>query len=70
MQLLVPLACASAAYALYSITSTFVTSYRNASKARALKCEEPPMLKTRSPFGIDNLLRAIAAAKAQFFPYI
>jgi hypothetical protein len=68
MQLLVALAWASAAYALYFFISIFVTSYRNAAKARALKCEEPQFQKNRYPLGIDNLLRALAADKAKLFP--
>lgn len=58
----------AASYALYCIASAFYTSRRNAAKARALKCEEPPLEKNRWPLGIDNLLRALAADRAQQFP--
>jgi hypothetical protein len=68
MQLLTVVASASAAYAVYSLVATFVKSYQNSTKARSLKCEEPPFQKNRYPFGIDNLLRALAADKAQLFP--
>ena len=68
MQLLIALAWALAAYILYSIASIFITSRRNAAKARALKCEEPRVQKNRYPLGIDNLLRALNADKAQLFP--
>lgn len=58
----------AASYVLYLIASAFHTSRRNAAKARALKCEEPPFEKNRWPLGIDNLLRALAADRAQQFP--
>ena len=68
MQLLTVAVSASAAYGLYSVGSAVVKSYQNSSKARSLKCEEPPFQKNRYPLGIDNLLRALAADKAQLFP--
>jgi hypothetical protein len=55
-------------YILYAIISNFIISRRHAAKARELKCEEPPFEKNRWPLGIDNLLRALAADKAQQFP--
>lgn len=57
-----------ASYVFYAIISGFLTSRRNAAKARELNCEEPPFEKNRWPFGIDNLLRALAADRAQQFP--
>ncbi|KAL2679043.1 hypothetical protein Neosp_009799 [[Neocosmospora] mangrovei] len=55
-------------YIIYTIISSFIISRRHAAKARELKCEEPPFEKNRWPLGIDNLLRALAADKAQQFP--
>lgn len=54
-----------ASYLFYAIISAFVTSRRNAAKARELKCEEPPFEDNRWPLGIDNSLRALAADRAQ-----
>lgn len=68
MQVLASLALPLAAFTLYAVASTFIRSHRNAAKARALKCEEPRIQKNRYPFGIDNLLRALNADKAQRFP--
>jgi len=62
------LAWATFAYFLYLLVSSLLTSRRNAAKARALKCEDPPFQKNRWPLGIDNLLRSLAADKAQQFP--
>ncbi|KAL3423419.1 cytochrome P450 [Phlyctema vagabunda] len=53
---------------IYLSTSAIFKSRRNAAKARKLKCEEPPFEKNRLPLGIDNLLRALAADRAQQFP--
>lgn len=58
----------STSYVTFLIVSHLLTSRRNAAKARALRCEEPPLQKNRYPLGIDNLLRAIAADKAKLFP--
>jgi hypothetical protein len=55
-------------YVLYIIISAFLTSRRNATKARELKCEEPPLERNRLPLGIDNLLRSLAADRAKQFP--
>jgi len=56
------------AYIIYLVLNSFVTSRRNAAKARELKCEEPPFQKNRYPLGVDNLLRAIEADKQKQFP--
>lgn len=68
MQLLGAFAAASVGYVLYIFTSSYVTSRRNAAKARALKCGEPRVQKNRYPFGIDNLRRYLAADRSQLFP--
>lgn len=57
-----------ASYILYSILISIITSYRHAVKSRDLGCEEPPFLKNKYPLGIDNVLQALAADKAQQFP--
>lgn len=59
---------AIACYFLYSLVSNFLISRRNAAKARELNCEEPAIQKNRYPFGIDNLLRALAADRAKLYP--
>lgn len=59
---------AFAAYLLYFFVSLLLTSRRRAARARELKCEEPPFQKNRYPFGIDNLLRALAADRVKLFP--
>ncbi|KAL2126695.1 hypothetical protein VTI74DRAFT_388 [Chaetomium olivicolor] len=59
---------AAASCVLYNIVSSFAASRREAAKARALGCEEPPFEKNRWPLGIDNLLRALRADRAQHFP--
>ncbi|KAF7861911.1 hypothetical protein EAF04_007792 [Stromatinia cepivora] len=59
---------AIACYLVYSLISNFLTTRRNAAKARRLNCEEPPIQKNRYPLGIDNLLRALAADRAKQYP--
>jgi hypothetical protein len=55
-------------YVLRSIVSSSIASRRNAAKARALKCEEPPFEKNRWPLGIDNLRRTLQADKNDRIP--
>lgn len=55
-------------YVLYLFLQSFLTSRRNAKKARELKCEAPIIQKNRWPLGLDQLKRALAADKAQLFP--
>jgi hypothetical protein len=55
-------------YVTYLILSSILSSRRNAARARALKCEEPPFERNRWPLGIDSLKRALAADRAQHFP--
>jgi hypothetical protein len=59
---------AAAFYVLQSIVSSFIASRRNAAKARALKCEEPPLEKNRWPLGIDNLRRTLQADRNDRVP--
>lgn len=68
MQLLVAAVWVLATYTVYFFASIVVQSRRNAAKARALKCEEPPLQKNRYPLGIDNIRRSLAADKAKLFP--
>jgi len=64
----ISLAWTVAAYLSYKVISSFLGARQNASKARQLNYEEPPELKSRYPFGIDLLLRYIAADGAKLFP--
>lgn len=57
-----------ASYIIFVLLSNFLTSRRIASKARELKCVEPPFQKNRYPLGIDNIQRALAADKEKRFP--
>lgn len=65
---LLGLAYIIAAYFLYLSLSSILSSRQNAAKARQLKCQEPPELKSRYPFGIDLLLRLRDADRAKLFP--
>ncbi|KAH9204927.1 cytochrome P450 alkane hydroxylase-like protein [Leptodontidium sp. 2 PMI_412] len=55
-------------YIIYLFLSGFLRSRRQAIKARELKCEEPPMLKSRYPLGISTIIRSVTANNAKFFP--
>lgn len=55
-------------YIIYLFLSTYLKSRRNASKARELRCEEPPHRKNLWPFGLDNLKRSLDADKKKLFP--
>jgi hypothetical protein len=59
---------AAGSYVIYLFLSRFLTSRRNAAKARELKCEDPPFQKNRYPLGIDQVIRAVNADKAKLFP--
>ena len=59
---------AAGSYFIYLFLSRFLTSRRNAAKARELKCEDPPFQKNRYPLGIDQVIRAVNADKAKLFP--
>ena len=59
---------AAGSYVIYLFLSRFLTSRRNATKARELKCEDPPFQKNRYPLGIDQVIRAVNADKAKLFP--
>ncbi|TVY21947.1 Cytochrome P450 52A12 [Lachnellula arida] len=65
---LLGLAYIIAAYFLYMSLSSILSSRQNSAKARQLKCQDPPELKSRYPFGIDLLLRLRDADKAKLFP--
>src|SRR3954470_13919357 len=55
-------------YILYLLLSRFVQSRRQASKARELKCEDPPFLKNKYPGGIDHLIKALEDVKTNTYP--
>ncbi|TVY31590.1 Cytochrome P450 [Lachnellula subtilissima] len=65
---LLGLAYIIAAYFLYVSLSSILSSRQNTAKARQRKCQDPPELKSRYPFGIDLLLRLHSADKAKLFP--
>lgn len=56
------------AFVVYKVVASIVTSQQNAMKARQLKCQDPPTLKSTLPFGLDLLKRALAADKEKLFP--
>lgn len=56
------------AFIVYRVLASVVTSQRNAMRARDLKCQDPPTLKSTLPFGLDLLKRAMAADKEKLFP--
>lgn len=59
---------AVAAYALWSYLSLLFTWRRQAAIARELKCEDPPFLKSKLPYGISTFIRILRAGKAKKFP--
>ncbi|RDW67901.1 putative cytochrome P450 52A12 [Coleophoma cylindrospora] len=62
------LAWALAAYVVFLLVSSFISSRQNAAKARRLKCEEPTHQQNRYPFGVEHVVRALKADQAQEFP--
>lgn len=64
----VGLGWALVAFVIYVLVTSFVTSRRNAFKARELNCLEPPIQKNRLPLGLDQLQRALKADKDRMFP--
>jgi len=65
---LLGLAYIIAACFLYISLSSILSSRQNTAKARQLKCQDPPELKSRYPIGTDLLLRLRSADKAKLFP--
>ncbi|KUJ10601.1 cytochrome P450 [Mollisia scopiformis] len=59
---------AGVSYIIYQVVTGYLIARHNAARARELKCEAPPAQKNRWPFGIDQIVRAIKADKAQRFP--
>lgn len=65
---IVGLAWALITYILCVFLSLFFTSRRTAAITQELNCEEPPFQRNKLPFGIDNLMRALAADRGKQFP--
>lgn len=55
------------AIVLYRIVTYIALSLHNSSRARELKCQDPPMFKSHLPFGLDIVNRAIAADNKKLF---
>jgi cytochrome P450 len=56
------------AYVIYFIVARIIRERRYASKAASLGCKPCPSIPNSMPFGIDRVLEAIKADKAQQFP--
>jgi hypothetical protein len=57
----------SISYVVFQLLNTVVQSRRRTAKARELGCKEPPFETTRLPLGIDVIMAAMKAEKAQLF---
>lgn len=57
-----------ASYVAYLIVSGIIQSHRRRVKAKKLQCLNPPALKNRLPFGIDQVKRNVNALAANAFP--
>ena len=55
-------------YVLYVVLTNFIRSWRHAALAREWSTQDPPVLKSRLPFGIDLVQRAMKSDKEQLFP--
>lgn len=62
------LVLASGSYVVYLFVASVIKSRQIAATRRKLQCEEPPVWRAKWPFGIDLIIRAIAADKAKLFP--
>ncbi|POS69059.1 cytochrome P450 CYP4/CYP19/CYP26 subfamilies [Diaporthe helianthi] len=54
-------------YVVFQLLNKVVQSRQRTLKARQLGCKEPPLEKNGLPFGIDKILNAIKADKAELF---
>lgn len=52
-------------YVVFQLLNMVVEPRRRTAKARELGCKEPPFETSRLPFGIDVVMAAIKAEKAQ-----
>lgn len=57
----------SLSYVVFRMLNHIVESRRRIAKARELSCKEPPMERFRLPLGIDMVMAALRAEKAQLF---
>ena len=55
------------AYIIYSFTSRFIKSRRDAAQAERLGCRPAPLLSNMLPFGVDHIREAIQADNAHRF---
>ncbi len=55
-------------YLLYVVLTNAIRSWRHAALAREWKTLEPPVLKSRLPFGIDLVQRVIKSDQDKLFP--
>jgi cytochrome P450 len=58
---------AAASYVVYMVVASFITQRRRVAEAARLGCQEPPTIPTKYPFGIDRVMEAFKADKAQLF---
>lgn len=62
------LALVTVSYVIYVILNSFIRSWRHAALARKWNTQDPPVLKSRLPFGIDLVHQAIKSDKEMLFP--
>lgn len=55
-------------FIVYRILQSFLLKRHNARRSRELKCQDPPSLPSTLPFGLDILLKALAADRNMEFP--
>lgn len=65
---IVGLAWVSVSYILYVVLTNFIQSWRHAALAREWSTQDPPVLKSRLPFGIDLVQRVMKSDKEMLFP--
>jgi cytochrome P450 len=65
---IVGLALVTVSYVLYIVLNSFIRSWRHAALGREWNTQDPPVLKSRLPFGIDLVQQAIKSDKEMLFP--
>jgi len=65
---IIGLAWVIVSYVLYLVLTSFIQSRRHAALAKEWRTQDPPVLKSRLPFGIDLVQRVIKSDQEQLFP--
>jgi cytochrome P450 len=65
---IISLTWVTVSYVLYVVLTNFIRAWRHAALARQWSTQDPPVLKSRLPFGVDLVHRVMKSDKEMLFP--